>query len=101
MKLFLFLILFSCSKSEDTDTNTNTGKSYISMKIYGVIWKGETNFASGLVQNNFSGSALFKLGAKNQTTTLAFSNANLYGVNVLDRNGGGALFFYDGDNNIT
>ncbi len=97
-----FLLMISCGKDDNPDgNNTNNGSSYISMKINGVAWKGETNFVSGLFQNNFSAQATFKVGDKSQVVGLSFENINLTGVNVMDKNSSGSFLFLDNVNNIS
>ncbi len=97
---FLFIALASCGKDDDTSgNNTNNDVSSISMKINGVAWKGETNFVSGLFQNNFSAQATFKVGDKSQIASFGFENASLSGVNILDDDSSGAFLFLDNVNN--
>lgn len=93
--------MISCGKDDDTSgsNNTNNGVSSISMKINGVAWKGETNFVSGLFQNNFSAQATFKVGDKSQVASFIFENVNLTGTNVLDKDSNGAFLFLDNANN--
>jgi hypothetical protein len=98
---FLFIALASCGKDDDTNgnNNSNNGVSSISMKINGVAWKGETNFVSGLFQNNFSAQATFKIGDKSQVASFGFENASLTGVNILDDDSNGGFLFLDNVNN--
>jgi len=91
--------MFSCGKDDDDSSGNNNGVSSISMKINGVAWKGETNFVSGLFQNNFSAQGTFKVGDKSQVASFGFENANLSGENILNNNSSGVFLFLDNVNN--
>jgi len=97
--LYFFLLMISCGKDDDSSgNNTTNGVSYISMKINGVAWRGETNFVSGIFQNNFSAQATFKIDGKSQIASFGFENTNLNNVNILDENSSGVFLFLDNVN---